>query len=128
MSNRNIGKMIKSEREKQRYTIRKLAEMTGYSEKHLGQIERGINKPSVECIMKIGDVLNTTFVTREYLDFLNSTERKNIITTLKIYRDILKIDADLDAITVDYLKYEKVKNKFRYSMKTILKDLKENEQ
>ena len=105
---KNVGKMIKEEREKQRYSIKELAEITGYSERHLGKIEREGQAPSIECLQAIEKALNTTFLTESYREFLQGDEKKAIITMLKIYKKKFKTDINIDDIMNDYYKYEKM--------------------
>lgn len=122
---KNVGKMIKEEREKQRYSIKELAEITGYSERHLGKIEREGQAPSIECLQAIEKALNTTFLTESYREFLQGDEKKAIITMLKIYKKKFKTDINIDDIMNDYYKYEKMKTRIEFCVKTILKMQKE---
>lgn len=122
---KNIGKMIKEEREKQRYSIKELAEITGYSERHLGKIEREGQAPSIECLQAIEKALQTTFLTKEYKEFLQGNEKKAIITMLKLYTEKFKIDININEIMNDFYKYEKMKLKIQYCFKTILRIEKE---
>ncbi|MBO0422268.1 hypothetical protein BCR22_04100 [Enterococcus plantarum] len=51
---------IKNLRKEQRITLTELGEKTGYSASFLSQIERGINRPSLEALRKIADALGVT--------------------------------------------------------------------
>lgn len=59
-----LGKKIREARIKQNYTQRKLALKLHFSVKHLGNIERGNARPSLECLVDISIALNTSL---EYL-------------------------------------------------------------
>ncbi|WP_347449148.1 hypothetical protein TPDSL_40740 (plasmid) [Terrisporobacter petrolearius] len=122
---KNVGKMIKEERENQKYSIKELSEATGYSERHIGKIEREGQTPSIECLMAIEKALQTTFLTKEYKEFLQGNEKKAIITMLKLYREKFEIDINIDDIMNDYYKYEKIKTRIEYCFKTILRMQKE---
>lgn len=122
---KNVGKMIKEEREKQRYSIKELAEITGYSTRHIGKIEREGKTPSIECLQAIEKALQTTFLTSSYKLFLQGDEKKAIIAMLKLYSEKFKIDIKIDDIMNDYYKYEKIKTRIEYCFKTILRMQKE---
>lgn len=51
---------IKNLRKEKKITLTELGEKTGYSASFLSQIERGINRPSLEALRKIADALNVT--------------------------------------------------------------------
>lgn len=53
-------KKIKQLRKEQKITLTELGELTGYSASFLSQIERGINRPSLEALRKISDALGVT--------------------------------------------------------------------
>ncbi len=54
----NIGKNIKTLREKYHLTQEKLAEKAGISLDYLGKIEVNINKPGLKTLIKIAKALN----------------------------------------------------------------------
>lgn len=117
----NIGNMIREEREKQRLSIKKLAKIIGCTEKHLGQVERGINEPSIEFIQRLEKELYTTFVTDEYLDFLTGDERRLLLDLLKTYNEKFNNDINIDKILNDYSSYKKARTKLRNCYKQIIK-------
>lgn len=53
-----IGQRIQKCRKARKLTQEDLAEKCGCSSNHLSAIENGINKPSVELLIKISDILN----------------------------------------------------------------------
>lgn len=59
-----LGKKIREVRIKRNYTQRQLALKLHFSVKHLGNIERGNARPSLECLVEISVALNTSL---EYL-------------------------------------------------------------
>lgn len=127
MSNRNIGNMIREEREKQRLSLKELAEIIGCSEKHLGQVERGYNEPSIQFIQRIEKALYTTFVTDEYLDFLKGEERRLLKDLFKIYNKKFNQDINIDEILNDYSSYKKARTKLRNCYKQIIKGAENND-
>ncbi|MTD39086.1 helix-turn-helix domain-containing protein [Erwinia sp. CPCC 100877] len=56
-------KKIKQLRKEKKITLTELGERTGYSASFLSQIERGTNRPSLEALRKIADVLGVTVAT-----------------------------------------------------------------
>ena len=113
--------MIRKEREKQRLSIKELAAAIGCTEKHLGQVERGINEPSIELIQKLEKALYTTFVTDEYLDFLTGEERRLLLDLLKTYNKKSNQEFNIDEILNDYSSYKKARTKLRNCYKQIIR-------
>ena len=72
-----MGKAIKYKRRLLGYSQQELGNMVGRTPSQIGQIERGITKPSVEVLTKIVDVLsldaNMMFSTREVSDELKDS-------------------------------------------------------
>lgn len=68
-----LGKKIREERTKQRYSQASLAEKLDISTNFLGQIERGERKPSVETLVRLSDVLGSSL---DYL-LLDDSRTKN---------------------------------------------------
>lgn len=56
-------KKIKEIRKEQKITLKELGQKTGYSASFLSQIERGLNRPSLESLRKIADALDITVAT-----------------------------------------------------------------
>ena len=74
MNYEEIGKRIQHFRIKSGYTQTELAKHLACSSKHLGNIERGSSRPSLECLQDISNVLNIS------LDSLisNKTSKNNL--------------------------------------------------
>ena len=76
MENR-MGKAIKYKRRLLGYSQPELGDMVGRTPSQIGQIERGITKPSVDVLIKIVDVLsldaNMMFSEREISDELKDS-------------------------------------------------------
>jgi transcriptional regulator with XRE-family HTH domain len=53
----SVGEFIKSQRELANLSLRQLAEMASISNPYLGQIERGIYKPSADVLKNIATAL-----------------------------------------------------------------------
>ncbi len=53
-----VGKRIRSLRESRKLSLLKLAELAGISTKHLGKVERGQSKISLECLEKVAGALS----------------------------------------------------------------------
>lgn len=56
-------KKIKELRKEQKMTLTDLGQKTGYSASFLSQIERGLNRPSLEALRKISDALSVNVAT-----------------------------------------------------------------
>lgn len=55
-----FGKRLRTSRLEHDYTLRELASFTHYSPKHLGNVERGDAKPSIELLILLSNHLNTS--------------------------------------------------------------------
>lgn len=55
-----VGQRIREQRQKNNITIESLAEQTNLSILHIGHIERGHRKPSLDTIIKIAQILNVS--------------------------------------------------------------------
>ena len=79
-----FGQRMKQKRKEMHLTQSKLAELLGISNNHVSSIENGREKPSIDLLYKICDMINTT---PDYL-LLGSTRlnnvSKNIIDSLKL--------------------------------------------
>ncbi|MGW1177074.1 helix-turn-helix domain-containing protein [Kitasatospora sp. NPDC002543] len=53
-----VGKMIKLFRERAGITQKQLAKVTGYSEDHVGAVERGVRTPRIEYLTVVDDALD----------------------------------------------------------------------
>ena len=61
-----IGKRINGLRRKKGLTQEKLAEMCNFAVSHISRVESAINHPSLECLVKMADVLDVTVDTFLY--------------------------------------------------------------
>ena len=59
-----IGERIRHAREKERLTQEKLSELCSISAAHMGHIERGSRKPSLEAMIRISSALH---ISMDYL-------------------------------------------------------------
>lgn len=57
----NIGKSLKTTRQKRKLSLDKLAEITGVSKAMLGQIERGESSPTLNTLWKIATGIKVSF-------------------------------------------------------------------
>lgn len=55
-----VGKRIKKARKASGLTQEKLAELTGLSTAHIGEVEVATNEPSLQALVDIADVLHTS--------------------------------------------------------------------
>jgi transcriptional regulator with XRE-family HTH domain len=56
-----VGQNLKRIREEKKYSLEKLAELTGVSRSMLGQIERGESSPTIATVWKISNGLKVSF-------------------------------------------------------------------
>lgn len=56
----NIGSKIRSFRQKNNYTLKKLSQITGVSSTYLSDIEKGRSTPSVETLLKLAKAIRIT--------------------------------------------------------------------
>lgn len=96
---KNIGKKIKQERETLKLTQKELAQRAGIDFRFLGNIERGVSKPSLDTIVKIAQALDIP------LDILVAKYvwRKNPPENSAITKEIVRLFSmlnDFDALRV----------------------------
>jgi len=96
---KNIGKKIKQERETLKLTQKELAQRAGIDFRFLGNIERGVSKPSLDTIVKIAQALDMP------LDLLVAEHivRKNPPENSAITKEIVRLMSmleDFDALRV----------------------------
>jgi transcriptional regulator with XRE-family HTH domain len=53
----HVGAFIRSQRERAKMSVRKLAELAEVSNPYLSQIERGLRKPSAEILQQVANAL-----------------------------------------------------------------------
>lgn len=60
MAFKNLGKRIREERTKLRFTQEQLAEIAEVNESYIGQVERGEKNPSLETVVSVANALGVT--------------------------------------------------------------------
>ena len=83
INRRELGKKIKFEREKNKYTQFQLSCLIGVSPNFLGDIERGVKLPSLETLIKLCNTLKLS------LDYLLSDSLDNVVSdeNVTVYTD-----------------------------------------
>ena len=121
----DIGTQIRNERIRQGLSCRGLARKAGVEYSFLNKVENGYFEPGLEYIIKIGDALNVTFMTKEYMEYMTSDERKLIRHIATKVRDENLIDVDVEAqIMGDYLTYTKLKQEIEKTTEKFLRKMK----
>ncbi len=121
----NIGTQIRDERIRQGISCRGLARKANIDYSYLNQIENGKYEPTIEYIEKIGNALNVTFMTKEYMEYMTSDERKLIRHIATKVRDENLIDVDVEAqIMGDYVTYWKLKHELEKTTEKFLRKMK----
>ena len=121
----NIGNQIRDERMRQGLSCRGLARKANIDYSYLNQIENGKYEPTTEYIEKIGNALNVTFMTKEYMEYMTSDERKLIRHIATKVRDENLIDVDVEAqIMGDYVTYWKLKHELEKTTEKFLRKMK----
>jgi len=67
-----LGQNVKKYRKMQNMTQEQLANETGYTDSHIGQIENAYGVPSFEAVTKIANALNVTLDQLAYGNIKNS--------------------------------------------------------
>lgn len=121
----NIGNQIRDERMRQGLSCRGLARKANIDYSYLNQIENGKYEPTIEYIEKIGNALNVTFITKEYMEYMTSDEIKLIRYIATKVRDENLIDVDVEAqIMGDYVTYWKLKHELEKTTEKFLRKMK----
>ena len=121
----DIGTQIRNERIRQGLSCRGLARKAGVEYSFLNKVENGYFEPGLEYIIKIGDALNVTFMTKEYMEYMTSDERKLRRHIATKVRDENLIDVDVEAqIMGDYLTYTKLKQEIEKTTEKFLRKMK----
>ncbi|MFR1852357.1 MAG: helix-turn-helix domain-containing protein [Clostridium sp.] len=121
----NIGNQIRDERMRQGLSCRGLARKANIDYSYLNQIENGKYEPTIEYIEKIGNALNVTFITKEYMEYMTSDEIKLIRHIATKVRDENLIDVDVEAqIMGDYVTYWKLKHELEKTTEKFLRKMK----
>ncbi len=96
---KNIGKRIKEERKTLKLTQKDLAKRAGIDFRFLGNIERGVSKPSLDTIVKISRALDMPLdiLVAENITYKNPPENSAI--TKEIVR-LFSMLTDFDALRV----------------------------
>ena len=110
---------------RQGLSCRGLARKANIDYSYLNQIENGKYEPTIEYIEKIGDALNVTFITKEYMEYMTSDEIKLIRHIATKVRDENLIDVDVEAqIMGDYVTYWKLKHELEKTTEKFLRKMK----
>ena len=121
----HVGELIKHERMLRGISCRKLAELAGISYSYLNSVENGKFEPTVEYLIKLGNILNVTFVNKDYIDFISSEKKKAIKVLLEDVRDKQLIDVDISyEIMAQVDVFMEVEKKLNKEVAKILKDIK----
>ena len=104
----SLGGSIRSIREKQNITIRKLSVLTGLTSSYISQIERNIIVPSLKSLIKIGETLKVPIISF----FSNSLDERDPITR-KGQRKHVKLPNS-------HIEYELLSPSFNYHIEFLL--------
>lgn len=99
IDNKQVGKKIRDQRKKLKYSREKLAELTNLSTNFLGQIERGERNFSTETMVKLSETLNISI---DYL--LKKTALENDADRFELILLIDRFDAKQIKIMLDLAK------------------------
>jgi transcriptional regulator with XRE-family HTH domain len=84
----DVGAFIRSQRERARMSVRRLAELADVSNPYISQIERGLRKPSAEILQQVANALKISVETLYVKAGILSDERRSVSTVSEA------IDAD----------------------------------
>lgn len=96
---KNIGKKIKEERETLKLTQKELAQRAGIDFRFLGNIERGVSKPSVDTLVKIARALDMPLDILVAEHVLHKNPPENSAITKEVVRLFAMLN-DFDALRV----------------------------
>ena len=104
MNEKQLGKNIRAVRKRRGLTQESLAELSGFSLQHVGDIEHGTVNPTLSCLLKLADVMSVTVSdffgaepdrepTEEemrscLLDFIQKANKKNLSAFYLVYRGL----------------------------------------
>jgi len=83
-----LGRNIKRYRKMADLTQEQLANMTGYTDSHIGQIENAYGTPSYEAVCKIANALNVTMDQLSYGNINNTDDY--------FFQELKRITAEFD--------------------------------
>ena len=83
-----LGQNIKKYRKMADLTQEQLANMTGYTDSHIGQIENAYGTPSYEAVCKIANALNVTMDQLSYGNINNTDDY--------FFQELKRITAEFD--------------------------------
>jgi len=103
----SLGKRIKEARREKGYTQEQLANATGMSQQHIGNIETAANKLSLQALVDIANVLSITtdsllqdsidtsvtsydMKAKQILDDCNDSEKESLLHLMAEIRDAFK--------------------------------------
>lgn len=96
-----IGKRIKEIRMQRGYTQLQLAQDLSCSQKHIGNIERGNSRPSLECLHDISLVLNVS------LDYLVS-ENASYATIDEHSKLVVMVDRFIEEKEMEFQQFRQI--------------------
>ena len=82
-----LGKRIQSIRRSKGFTQQKLGERTEINYKHIGEIERGRQNPSLALVQKIAEGLDVELIDLFLFEHATASREKNIKKIIKILKD-----------------------------------------
>lgn len=104
MNKKQLGKNIRAVRKRRGLTQESLAELSGFSLQHVGDIERGTANPTLSCLLKLADVMSVTLsdffgsdqdgepteeeMRRHLLDFIRKANKKNLSAFYLVYKGL----------------------------------------
>lgn len=100
MDYQQIGRRIRSEREKLNLTVEKLSEIMDLTPNYLGKVERGEKNPSLQTLVKISNCLRVSIAYHIYgevqKEFIDTTELGELIAKcpkqeINFIADMIKI-------------------------------------
>jgi transcriptional regulator with XRE-family HTH domain len=83
-----LGKRIQSIRRSKGFTQQKLGERTEINYKHIGEIERGRQNPSLALVQKIAEGLDVELIDLFLFEHATASREKNIKKIIKILKDL----------------------------------------
>lgn len=104
MNEKQLGKNIRAVRKKRGLTQDALAELSGFSLQHVGDIERGTANPTLSCLLKLADVMSASLadffgtepekepteeeMRQTLLDFIQKANRKSLAAFYLVYKGL----------------------------------------
>lgn len=91
-----LGQRIKECRKKRDYTQQELAEQINFSPKHIGNVERGDAKPSIDLLVALANTLNVSldYLLQDSLILKNSDADNQIAVTIEKFLEVQRTQID----------------------------------